>query len=154
MSDTTASAAPAQQGAALYDIGAFLAGGLNMDLDQARAFVDRLRGQTRHIERDQEQSATINGDTLVDLIDGFDRLVAMWEDDTHVAVVGDEGWSIEHSLRCRASGNMAGCPYHKYTAQRVSLAALMFPDPGRFLMTLEGEEFIDGGVEMKLEPLP
>lgn len=106
---------PTESTPTLYDIGAFLRGGLNMSPETAAAMVAEMRNRMKTVpaEVDQDDWITVEFDIFVNLVTGFERLVAMWNDDVHYLVTDGSGsWSIEHSLRCRAEGNMAGCPIH------------------------------------------
>lgn len=134
-----ASTAPPDAPPSLYDIGAFFARSLNLTADQARAFVDgaKERLAATGLEHDQDEVLVVPFDELADLIAGFDRLVAMWEDDRHVLVVGEQGWSIEHSLRCRATGAMEACPRHRDASDLVDRLGL---DVGRWVFTDQGNE--------------
>lgn len=135
--------------AGLYDIGGFLAGALNMTVEQAREFVDRCLSSYPQAERDQDHTVEVPYDFFLDLAEGFDRLVAMWEDDQHTLVTADNGWSIEHPLRCRAGGNMAGCRYHEAVADAEQLGVIL-PGPGRFLIGLD----VNVSDEITFEPAP
>ena len=113
---TEAQTSPAKPAPSIYDIGAFLAGGLNETPESMRERLVRLRERGAHLERDQEDYLAVEYDTVLDLIESAERLLDMWDDDTHILVVQSfvRGWSIEHPLRCRATNTMHACPYHRF----------------------------------------
>lgn len=128
---------PAKPAPSLYDIGAFLSGGLNMDEAQAKNMLMSLRSRmaAADLERDQGDTAEIEYDILCDIVEMAERLLAMWGDDTHVLVMGKDRWAIEHSLRCRATMHMAECPFHRAIEGPGNL-----PFPGRWRIVLDDDQ--------------
>lgn len=123
----------------LYDIGAFLEG-IGTSVEEARSVIDPMIGHEDDIllHVREGEVGSLQADDVARLLAMADRLLAIWEDDTHVLVVRSpfSGWSIEHSLRCRATGNMAGCAYHKIIAKMDERGGMPV---GRNVMTLNDE---------------
>lgn len=118
----------------IYDLGAFFVQRFHCSPSEARSYVEDCASLAVF---SRDGFVSIDTATYLSLVAATDRLVSMWEDDDHTLVTTRDGWSIEHPLRCRATGAMARCPIHVAMSIHAEEDGYL-PSPGRRRVWLEG----------------
>ncbi len=91
---------------------------------------------------------------MPDVLDERDRLreaVIALADAPHVIEIRRQGWSIEHTLRCRAAlpDGMTGCPFHRAASHWENQPGVV---PGKYVVTLDAERRIVFQPDEELPP--
>jgi hypothetical protein len=82
---------------------------------------DELRGKAYTAYRDDPAHRR---PSILDFYAGWNALAELLGRE-HYVTYTDDGWSTEHSLECRLSGNMAHCVYHDAAGEAADPGVLL-----------------------------